>query len=261
MAKRFIDTELFERNWFLKLKPEERQAFIFIVCKCDCIGVYRYNMMHQMIFGKVEIEDLIKKVNGQMVKLDDDKYWLSDFCHFQYGTLTTDCRPHKKYVDELKKQGLLDRVLKGYDEPKQRVIEKNPKGNKKEKSEKKADGPTPQELRHMASELYSVYPRKVARPKGIEAIIKALSKVKFECLMEAVQEFANANEGRPASEKNLIPHASTWFNQERWTDDRDEWKLWRLKGEKKSWSDQHAESDLDRALRGDTDNNVIVDIP
>lgn len=110
MSKRFIDTELFERNWFLKLSPEERQAFIFIFCKCDCIGMYRHNIMHMYVLGSVEIEDLMTKVNGHLEKVSEDKYWLPEFCDFQYGKLSEDCRPHKKYIDELKKHGFYERV-------------------------------------------------------------------------------------------------------------------------------------------------------
>jgi len=71
-----------------------------------------------------------------------------------------------------------------------------------------------------AMALYKAYPRKVARGAALKAIKKALQTEPFEVLMDAVQEYSRAKEGQ---ERQFIPHPSTWFNQERWDDDREDW--------------------------------------
>ena len=74
-----------------------------------------------------------------------------------------------------------------------------------------------------AMALYKAYPRKVARGAALNAIKKALmskDSIGFDALMDAVQEYAKAKKGQ---DRQYIPHPSTWFNQERWDDDRDEW--------------------------------------
>ena len=74
-----------------------------------------------------------------------------------------------------------------------------------------------------AMALYKAYPRKVARGAALKAIRKALlskDSIGFDALMDAVQEYAKAKEGQ---ERQYIPHPSTWFNQERWDDDREDW--------------------------------------
>ena len=68
--------------------------------------------------------------------------------------------------------------------------------------------------------LYKAYPRKVARGAAIRAIKRALRKEGFEVLMEAVTEYAKAREGQ---DRQFTPYPATWFNQERWEDDREEW--------------------------------------
>jgi hypothetical protein len=71
-----------------------------------------------------------------------------------------------------------------------------------------------------AMALYMAYPRKVARKVGLIAIKNALSEESFDVLMDAVQEFSRAREGQ---ESQYTPHPATWFNAERWTDDRADW--------------------------------------
>jgi hypothetical protein len=71
-----------------------------------------------------------------------------------------------------------------------------------------------------ADELYELYPRHVARGAAIKAIRQALKKVGYDVLREAVAAYAEARRGQ---DRNFTPHPATWFNQERWDDDRTEW--------------------------------------
>ena len=75
-----------------------------------------------------------------------------------------------------------------------------------------------------AEEIYRLYPRKEARADALKAIEKALRKVSAELLKEAVSAFAEAKRGQ---ESKFIPHPATWFNGERWTDDRATWTVWK----------------------------------
>jgi len=69
--------------------------------------------------------------------------------------------------------------------------------------------------------IYDAYPRKVGKVKAIQAIEKALTKISNGELLAAVKEYAKS---RAASEQQFTPYPATWFNQERWNDDRSEWK-------------------------------------
>ena len=71
-----------------------------------------------------------------------------------------------------------------------------------------------------AAEIYQLYPRKEARADALKAIEKALGKISVECLKEAVSVFAIAKQGQEA---RFIPHPATWYNVERWLDDRSTW--------------------------------------
>ena len=72
-----------------------------------------------------------------------------------------------------------------------------------------------------AEAIYLAYPRHVGKGKAIPAIVKALRKVPYEELLGAVQEFAKAPAGNAG---NFTPYPATWFNGEKWNDDRSEWQ-------------------------------------
>lgn len=72
-------------------------------------------------------------------------------------------------------------------------------------------------------EIYQAYPKKEAKPKAVAAIIKALAKGKIQPgdLLAAVKEYAVAIHWK---DKQFIPAPASWFNAERWTDDRTNWQ-------------------------------------
>jgi hypothetical protein len=74
------------------------------------------------------------------------------------------------------------------------------------------------ETDEMAIEIYSLYPRKIARPAALKAIAKALTKTDVETLKRAVTAFATSCVGK---DPQYIPHPATWFNNDRWTDQPD----------------------------------------
>ena len=76
-----------------------------------------------------------------------------------------------------------------------------------------------------ALRLYNLYPRLVNRKRALPVIAKAIRTESYVYLHQAVTEYRAAMDGYP--EKTCIPHASTWFNAGRWTDDRSDWSAWR----------------------------------
>ena len=111
MAKRFTDTEIWFRTWFMEMTPTEKLAFKYIKDRCDSVGVWSPNMvMLKMLTGyDGTIENLIGKSN-QNLELFNGKIFLPDFCHFQYGNLSKKSPPHRRYLQELENHGLSERV-------------------------------------------------------------------------------------------------------------------------------------------------------
>ena len=81
-----------------------------------------------------------------------------------------------------------------------------------------------------AEEIYAAYPRKVGRAAALKSIEKAMDLCESSALYKAVLDYAAAvktwapTARFTASGTDTVPHPTTWFNQERWTDDRSEWQ-------------------------------------
>ena len=118
MAKRFIDTELWQKEWFQDLSIENKLLLKFIFENCDCAGVWNSNYrLASFILGVPVNQDDIKKINEkkeQFEILSNGDIFVIDFIKFQYGTLSENCKPHKPVIEKLKKYNLFERVLKGY---------------------------------------------------------------------------------------------------------------------------------------------------
>lgn len=118
MVKRFCDTNLWQKEWFLKLSDLHRNLFLYIKDNCDCCGVYEANyMLLSFVFRReITIADIlaINEYKNQIEQIAENKFFITDFCKFQYGELKETCKPHLKVIEMLRKHGIFDRVSKGY---------------------------------------------------------------------------------------------------------------------------------------------------
>lgn len=91
------------------------------------------------------------------------------------------------------------------------------------------DPPVPAPLKittAQVEEIYQAYPRKVGKQAAVKAIRAAVNRgAKPEYLLEATAEYARSRVGK---DPDFTPHASTWYQQGRYDDDRSEW--WREEG-------------------------------
>jgi hypothetical protein len=117
-VKRFTDTNLWDKSWYMDLSPVEKCAIHYIKDKCDNVGVWSPNIkLAEIVIGaSVDWGQLIEKCNGNIVILSNEKWWLIDFCDFQYGELNEDTnnKAHLSYIRMLKKHGLWQKNLDAY---------------------------------------------------------------------------------------------------------------------------------------------------
>lgn len=76
----------------------------------------------------------------------------------------------------------------------------------------------------LANQIYAAYPRKQGRGAAMKAIHKAMKTVTGLELLEATAAYAKAVATWGVDDKAFVPHPATWFNQERYADDRALWK-------------------------------------
>jgi hypothetical protein len=125
--KRFIATELWQKPWYMELSPAEKCAWIYLTTNVDAVGVWTPNpqLANFTIGAEIDWEALLTKLNSNVKVLKNGKWWLPDFCEFQYGKLVHSYQrwaageelrgPHKFYIELLMKHGLIEEVVnKGY---------------------------------------------------------------------------------------------------------------------------------------------------
>ena len=119
MSKRFTDTAKWTNNkWFFELSIEFKLFWIYLLDNCDSVGVWEENIaLSNIIIGyEYPLDTLLKKFKKQIYLFKDNrKWWIVDFCDFQYGKLLEDSssKPIQSYISLLKKHTLWKEYLKG----------------------------------------------------------------------------------------------------------------------------------------------------
>ncbi|HYG84555.1 MAG TPA: hypothetical protein VD907_06805 [Verrucomicrobiae bacterium] len=115
MSKRFTDTEIWEKSWFMELSLKHKCLIRFLFDKCDAAGVWQPNLLLASVFiGERVTKEDFEVLKDQIEYLPNGKIFIKDFVKFQYGELTSACPPHRKVIALLKNYGLLERVTEGY---------------------------------------------------------------------------------------------------------------------------------------------------
>ena len=109
MAKRFVDTELWDKKWFMNLPPKLKCLAKYVRDKCDIAGIWcpNYVLASVYIGEQITEEELVGIDDGRQFQKVDDKILCIGFIDFQYGnTLNAHSPVHKKVMDILDKYNI-----------------------------------------------------------------------------------------------------------------------------------------------------------
>ena len=187
MSKRFTDTEIWDKEWFMKLSEKEKLAYLMIKDKCDCVGVWSPNriLAKTYIGGEIDWNTFIEKYNKNFEQLSTGKWFVVDFCHFQYGELTETCPPHKKYISELKRHGLFKRVVEGYSRGSGTPQEKEEEKEKEKEGEKETEG----EKEKSAADKKLYAPAVNMKPAEYDELIRRFGSQNVESAIEKLSSY------------------------------------------------------------------------
>ena len=208
MAKRFFDSKVFDKEWFQLLPLRLKCFWFYILANCDEAGVWAVNRRQADFQINTELpwDTILEQFDGQIALIGAGKWWVVDFVKFQYGTLSDDCRPHKKAIESLKKHGLVRKVSDTY----QIGIRKD-KVQVQDKD--KVQDNTSFDI------FWEAYPRKIAKGAARDAWKKIKPTAELsEAIVLAIGEQAQSEQWRRDGGK-FIPYPSTWLNQSRWEDE------------------------------------------
>lgn len=94
----------------MSLSPVQKCLVRFIFDKCDQAGVWCPNWRLASVYIGEPVEWSDVAALGIFEQLPNGKIWIPKFTKFQYGELKPSSPPHKKAIDILQSNGVLDRV-------------------------------------------------------------------------------------------------------------------------------------------------------
>ena len=112
MVKRFCDTEIWNKSWFLDLPIKQKLLTKFIFDNCDCAGIYEISWR----LLKFYFDEEITKEDFQKIKqvkfLNENTIFVEDFILFQCSIksltdLNANNNAHKGIIKRLEKYNLL----------------------------------------------------------------------------------------------------------------------------------------------------------
>lgn len=113
--KRFTDTEIWDKEWFMLLSPKHKCLMKYLHDKCDSAGIWSPNWtLASTCIREVVTADDIASLGDQVELMDNGKVFIPSFIEFQYGQLSEACKPHLKVISLLKKHSLYERVYIPY---------------------------------------------------------------------------------------------------------------------------------------------------
>lgn len=111
--KRFTDIEIWDREWYMELKPVHKCLMKYIFDKCDAAGCWKPNwkLASLHIGESVNFADLAKLPKQQYEVLENGKIFIPDFIKFQYGKLSEKSPAHNCVFLAIENNNLSNRVF------------------------------------------------------------------------------------------------------------------------------------------------------
>ena len=114
MAKRFIDTKLFDDTWFVDLKPNDKLFFVYLLTNCDHAGIIDLSL--RIAEFKTGIKGLANSLvtvgeqfSKRLIHIRDNYYFMPKFVKFQYPKgLNPKVIAQKSVISRLKEFDLLE---------------------------------------------------------------------------------------------------------------------------------------------------------
>jgi len=108
MAKRFIDTGLFDDDWFMELAKDAKILWIYFLTKCDHAGMLKLNArLCEVQTGIKDLNGTIKLLGNRIITVSERLYFIPKFLQYQYpGFPYSKAKAQLSAIEILTKHGL-----------------------------------------------------------------------------------------------------------------------------------------------------------
>ncbi|MBC8556023.1 MAG: hypothetical protein H8D23_40940 [Candidatus Brocadiales bacterium] len=209
MAKRFTDTNKWDKVWFRKLSPTHKAFWEYVRDRCSNAGVWDvdFETAEYYIKGELDIEQTREIFKDQYIEAKNGMLWfMSDFIDFQYGELSESCSPHKSVINQLKKLNLLEGYLKGSEALKDKDKDKE----KDKRGIAKGEG---------FEVFWQAYPNKKSKGQAQKEWKRLKPDEQLLAKMLATIEQAKTSAQWTSDNGDFIPKPSTWLESRGWEDE------------------------------------------
>lgn len=113
MSKRFIDTGLFDDEWFMNLTQDGKLLWVYFITKCDHAGILRLNMKLCKVQTDIKnIDTVIKELGNRLVTVSEHLFFIPKFINYQYpGFPNSKVRQQQSAVEILTNYKLIDKGI------------------------------------------------------------------------------------------------------------------------------------------------------
>lgn len=210
MSKRFIDTGLFDDDWFMDLPKDAKLLWVYFITKCDHAGILKLN--EKLCRVQTDIKDLdtvIKQLGNRLVTVSEHLYFIPKYIDFQYpGFPNSKVRQQQSAVDILIKHGLFDKEKLTLNIQLDNCYEHehvNDTVNEHENGAAK---------NIVFSVFWDLYDKKVGSKDKCEKKWNKLSDQERQKIIDTLPAFLNS-----IKDKQFQPYPETYLNGKRWNDE------------------------------------------
>lgn len=110
MAKRFIDTGLFDDQWFMNLSKDAKLLWIYLITKCDHAGIIEINeRLIEFQTGIKSFKTTGAELGSRLYFVRESYYFIPKYIDFQYPNFPNSrVRQQESAIKILVKYGLFD---------------------------------------------------------------------------------------------------------------------------------------------------------
>lgn len=137
MAKRFTETNKWDKPWFRKLGSQGRDIWNWLHDRCEAAGIWEIDLdrMSFELGFEITLPKVLEVMKGAK-EIGDNKLFFPGFIQFQYGHLSDDCKPHQPIIRRLKSLNLWKGYVKGLQTLEEKEKEKETEKDKEKDPQK-----------------------------------------------------------------------------------------------------------------------------
>lgn len=204
MAKRFIDTGIFDDDWFMDLTKDAKLLWVYFITKCDHAGILKLNEKLCKVQTDIkDLSDVIKQLGNRLVTVSEHLYFIPKFIEFQYPGF-----PNSKVRQQISAVEILSK-LKLYDKEKLTLTKQL--DNSYEHVTVNVTVNEPVNAKILFSEFWDLYNHKIGDKKGAEKKWNKLTIEEQTKIISIIPTYL-----KTIKDKQFQCHPDTWLNQRRW---------------------------------------------